>query len=248
MRRIIAVASGKGGVGKTVTSLNLAMALHEAGEDVVVVDADLNNPSVGLHLDLFHAPTTINDVLERDIHISEALQIHPSGLRVVPSSVSIENLHPNTVRFREIFHDLDSYIILDCAPGFGREVLSALDVSDEIMVVTNPNFPAVVGAMRLMEVAKDMDKKIIGIVLNRIGMSDVDEEEIEGICQESIITEIPFDRNVDRSVRNKVPLIRHAPLSPASVKFRFLAGRVSGNEYVPPRFLPLRRLAGKIRR
>ncbi|MBN2043050.1 MAG: P-loop NTPase [Candidatus Aenigmarchaeota archaeon] len=247
MRKVIAVASGKGGVGKTVASLNIAMALHEMGEDVVIVDADLNNPAIGLHLDLFHVPTTINDVLERDIHILEALHIHPSGLRVIPSSVSIDRLHPNTYKFGEIFQDLDNYIIVDCAPGFGKEVLSVLEMCDEVLVVTNPNFPAVVGSMRLLEVAKNMDKKITGIILNRIGMSDVKDHEIEGICQEGIIIEVPYDRNVDRSIANKMPVVKYRPLSPASIQFQRAAGKITGKEYVAPRFLRIRRLAQRMR-
>jgi len=247
MRKIIAVASGKGGAGKTVASLNIAMALHEMGEDVVIVDGDLNNPALGLHLDLFHVPTTINDVLDRDIHVLEALHIHPSGLRVIPSSVSIDRLHPNTYKFNEIFQDLDNYIIIDCAPGFGKEVFSVLEMCDEVLVVTNPNFPAVVGSMRLLEVAKNMNKTITGILLNRIGMSDVKDHEIEGICQEEIITDVPYDRNVDRSIANKVPLVKYRPLSPASIQFHRAAGKIIGQEYVPPKFLKLRRLAQRIK-
>ncbi len=241
MRRIIGVVSGKGGVGKTVTSLNLGLALHHLGQNSLVVDADLNNPNVGLQLGLYEFPTTINDALERKMSILEALHIHHSGLRLIPASISLLHLHTNPEKIKDILKDLDGYIILDCAPGFGKDVLSSLDVCDEVIVVTNPLFPAVVGAMRVIEVAKEMGKNVRGIVLNKVGKFEINHKEIEAITGVKVIGQIPNDKNVDLSIIAKSPIVSHRPYSPAAQAFNKVACAITGKDYKRPKLLTLKR-------
>lgn len=245
MRRIIAIVSGKGGVGKTVTTLNLSMALHELDEHVLTVDGDLNNPNVGLYLGLYNFPTTLNDVLENEINLLEALHIHESGLRIIPSSLSLQHLNTDINRMDEVFKQTEGYTLIDCAPGFGKEVISSIEACDEVLAVTNPITPSVVGCMRLIEIAKEMDKEIRGIVLNRLGANEVEPKEIEAVCDVPIIGEIPYDKHVDKSIIAKNPLVKQRPLSPASVSFKQIAHELIGREFEPPSFLKLRRFLNK---
>lgn len=244
MRRIICVASGKGGVGKTVSAINLSMALHDLDENCIVVDADLNNPNIGLHLGIYGTPSSINDVLERDISVFDSLHVHKTGLRVIPASISLYHLHTDPVKLTEVFQDLEGYIILDCAPGYGREVMNSLEACDEVIVVTNPNFPAVVGCMRFLEVAREMHKSIRGIILNMSNRKEISDEEIQAICNEPIIGKIPFDHYVEKSIHAKIPVVRFYPNSKAAIEFKRIAAELAGRDFTPPRFLSIRRIVG----
>ena len=107
MTRIIVVASGKGGVGKTFTSVNLAAALSVFGKDVTIIDANITTPNVGLNLGINKMPLTLHDVLEGRIPMSRAIYLHPSGVKIIPAGMSIADLK-RTLRkdLREAILDL----------------------------------------------------------------------------------------------------------------------------------------------
>src|SRR3989338_4734544 len=90
MTKFIAIASGKGGVGKTTTALNLGTALSNFGKDVVVVDANLSTPHISLHLGSPKLRVTLNDSLKGIVNIKDTAYLHPSGVRIIPSSIALE--------------------------------------------------------------------------------------------------------------------------------------------------------------
>ncbi|MHA2065763.1 MAG: AAA family ATPase, partial [Candidatus Thorarchaeota archaeon] len=90
MTRIICVASGKGGVGKTTVVANLAAGLAEFSKSVLVVDANTTTPNLGMHLGLSFYPGSLQDVLNRSIRAKDAMYFHESGFRVIPSDISLE--------------------------------------------------------------------------------------------------------------------------------------------------------------
>ncbi|MBU0760178.1 MAG: AAA family ATPase [Nanoarchaeota archaeon] len=92
MGKLITITSGKGGVGKTTSSINLAAALNALGKEVVVVDANLTTPNVGLHLGAPIVPISLNHVLSGKAKIQDAIYEHESGTKVIPSSLSINEL------------------------------------------------------------------------------------------------------------------------------------------------------------
>ena len=79
MGKLIVVSSGKGGVGKTTTSVNLASSLARHGKNVILVDGNLTTPNVGLHLGFTKFPVTMNDVLKGEANLEDAIYIHPLG-------------------------------------------------------------------------------------------------------------------------------------------------------------------------
>ena len=96
--KIIGLLSGKGGVGKTTTSINVSAALNHFGKKVVVVDANVTTPNVGLHLGVPIVPVTLHDVLKGSHKIHDAVYQHKSGTLVVPASIALhdlKNLNPN---------------------------------------------------------------------------------------------------------------------------------------------------------
>src|SRR4030042_2598470 len=92
MTRIITIASGKGGVGKTTLVSNLAAALAGFKKSVIAVDGNLTTANLGIHLGIPLYPVTLQDVLNGKARLKDALYYHDSGFRVLPADVSIEKL------------------------------------------------------------------------------------------------------------------------------------------------------------
>ncbi|MFB6075751.1 MAG: P-loop NTPase [Candidatus Aenigmatarchaeota archaeon] len=246
MRKKTAIVSGKGGVGKTVTTLNIAASLHDIDENVLVVDGDLSNPTIGLYLGLYQFPNTFNQVLESNASPHEALYIHQTGLRIIPASISLNNLETDVSDMGKVFEQLDGHTLIDCPPGFGREVQSIIRNCDEVVAVTNPISPAVIGCMRLVEMARNMGKPVKGIVLNNLTYQEVDSEEIEAICNAPILGEVPRDSNVDYSIEKRMPLVKDSPYAPASLSFKEIAHKLIDKEYSKPLFPSFQRFVDKI--
>ena len=91
MGRKIGIVSAKGGVGKTITTLNLASALMQFSRDVVSVDGDVKLSGLSLQLGMYYFPVTLNDILEGERSILESLYIHTTGLRIIPASLGMSN-------------------------------------------------------------------------------------------------------------------------------------------------------------
>ena len=244
MRRVLGILSGKGGVGKTTLSANLGLAMHHFGEDVVVVDADLKNPTLGIQLGVFDYDNTLHDVVEKGMPLLEAMYIHRTGLKFVPSHVSLNYLSIDPAKLRKVFEDIYFTAIVDSPPGLGKEALSVLEVCDEVLIVTTPALPDVAGALRMIEVSKSMGVGVKGIVLNRhTGKNyEVTKDEIEAVSGTSVIEVIPWDENVIRSVSQKEPVIEFNPYSKAALSMFSLASKLTGVDYSPPSFARLKNL------
>ena len=249
MARVIGIVSGKGGVGKTVTAANLGLALHEFNQDVVVVDADLTSSNLGFYLGLYSPqPFTLQNVLNGDVNIAKAIYIHPTGLKIVPSSLALEYVGVKANRLGEIVKHIKSgTVIVDSPAGLDREALAVLDACNDVIVVTNPELPAVTDALKVIHAAREKGKNILGIVVNRFKNKkhELKISEIEMMTETPVISVIHEDKNVKKSLFEKVPLLRYRPYSIASLEIRRLAAMLLQTEYVPPRFARLKNLFGK---
>ena len=229
--KVIAIASGKGGTGKTISALNLGMALHELDKHALVIDSDLEDPNIGVNLGIYSPQITINDVLEKEKNLIEALYIHESGLRVVPASLSINYLNPKVRALSDIVKSMDGYVLLDCGPGLNNNLLNTLEVADSVVAITNPIRSSISGTMRLIEIARDMGKDIEGIIVNNITSKESSIEEIENLTGCDVLGEVPYDKNVDQSTVNKIPLVKYKPHSPAATAFRKICHNMLDIEY-----------------
>lgn len=230
------VLSGKGGVGKTTISTNLGMAMHNLGEDVVVVDADLKNPTLGIQLGVFDYDTTLHDVVEKDMPLLEAMYIHRTGLKFVPSHVSLNYMDIDPGKLQRAFRDVYFTAIVDSPPGLGKEALAVMEVCDDALVVTTPALPDVAGALRTIEVAKSMGITVKGIILNKVMGKDyeVTRQEIEAVSGVRVLKTVPWDRNVLLAVSNKEPIVEFNPYSASAVSFYQLASKLTGVDYEKP--------------
>lgn len=241
-KRVIAVVSGKGGVGKTTTSLNLAMAMYRLGEQVTVIDADVTASNLGLHVGLYSLSTKLQDVLAGRIEMKDAIYIHPSGMQFVPSTISVDGLEHSIGKLERHLKDLDGTVIIDSPPGLGYDALHVMRMADEILVVTNPELPALTNAVKIVKVAEEMHKKVAGLVVNKAeGIAhEITPPEIEAMVEAPILSIIPHDPNVKRSIFEKTPVVDYSPHSPAAHGFHQLAHALVGVPYQQPRVSSLR--------
>ena len=240
MVRIIGVSSGKGGVGKTVTTANLGTLLATTyGKHVVVVDCNLTNPHLGLSLGTMSVwPVTLNDVLKRKANLEQALYTHPTGLKIVPASFEERDLRRLSLarlrsRLRGLFQDVD-LVLLDSSPGLTLESMLTLRCSDEVLFVATPHIPSIVDITKTSQVLQRLGTSSLGIVLNRVrGKSyEMGEDEIKKFTNLPVIETVPEDENVLRSTNSKSPVVTMFPRSPASKAFIRLGATLVG-ETVP---------------
>jgi chromosome partitioning protein len=179
--RVIAILNQKGGVGKTTTTVNLAAALAEMGNRILVIDLDPQT-HLGLHFGVEDAPTSVYDLLmDDDIPITDALVTARANIDLVTSEVDLaaaeSELAAKTDR-----HDLLSkkltpvlgeydFVIIDCPPSLGLLTINALAAAEELIVPMQTHFLALQGVSRLFETVQMLvgglnpNLRVTGVVL-----------------------------------------------------------------------------------
>ena len=237
MTRYITCISGKGGAAKTTTSINLGAAFTYFGKDTTVIDANLTTPNIGVHLGVPIVPINLNHVLQGKNHISEAVYLHPIGTKIVPAGISINELkNTNPSNLRRVLRGLSGttdIAIIDSAAGLGREALLAMESGDEILIITNPELPAITDALKTIKVAEELGKKIIGVVLTRTNMNDGDisVKNVEAMLDKPVIAIIPEDKSVREALTMKDVVVYTHPKSGAAIEYKRLAAFLLGREY-----------------
>ncbi len=237
MTRFIGVISGKGGVGKTTTAINLAGALNDYGKDVIVVDGNLTTPNIGIHLGNPILPITLNHVLQGRNHISEAIYESTGGMKVIPSSISLSDLKKtdpeNLSRILRSLYGLTDIVVLDGSAGLGKEATMNIDAVDEILIVTNPELPAVTDALKTIRMAEELGKKILGVIVCRTkeDYGDLADKNIEALLDYKILATIPEDKSVREALNKKDLVISVSPKSKVSLAYRKLAAGLIGEDF-----------------
>ena len=234
MARIITIISGKGGVGKTTTAINLGAALNKYDNEVVVVDANLNTPNIGVHLGAPIVPVTLNHVLRGKADVEEAIYEHSSGMKIVPSSLSVKELTRfNAKKIPEVAKKLkkvSDFVIIDSAAGFGEEAIATMDAGEEIIIVTNPELPAVTDALKSVKVARDMGKNVKGVIITRYRGEkyEMPLSSIKSMLEVPVIGVIPEDKSVKEALTKRDAVIHTHPKSKAAKKYKEIALKVLG--------------------
>ncbi len=234
MSRIIVINSGKGGVGKTTTAINLGASLNKLNKEVIIVDANLNTPNIGIHLGAPIVPITLNHVLKGKASIEDAIYEHSSGTKIVPASLSIKELTKfNTKKLPIIAKQLKEmcdYVIFDSAAGFGEEAMAVMDAAEEIIIVTNPEMPAVTDALKAVKVARGRGKTINGIIVtrHRNARYEMPLSSIKSMLEAQIIGVIPEDKAIKEALAKRDSVVHTHPRSKASKKYIEIAKKVNG--------------------
>jgi len=237
MAKIFVITSGKGGVGKTSSAINLGAAINHFGEDVIVVDANLTTPNIGLHLGAPIVPVTLNHVLRDEADIQDAIYKHESGMKIIPSDLSIKEL--KKLDFSKLsniankLRDYSEYIIFDSPAGLSQDALNVIDAGDELIIVTNPEIPAVTDALKTIKIAEERGKKVRGIILNRIRKIDTEMPlfSVKDMLETPILGLIPEDKNMQAALSMKNAILHTHPRSKASKAYMETAAKLIGKSY-----------------
>ena len=235
--KTIAIVSAKGGVGKTTTAINLAMALNHFGKDTTLVDANLITPNVGVYLGVPILPVTLHDAVRGKKSVSDAIYLHKSGTKIVPASIAFQDIKrinydhiPDTI---EDLRGSSELILLDTPAGLAKETINPLKAADEVLIVTTPEMPAITDALKTIKLCEEMKKKILGIVVSKTNSknADIPIKDIEAMLEIPVIAIIPEDRSVKFSQAKKDAVIHTHPTSAAAIQYKKLAAELLGENY-----------------
>lgn len=252
--RIIGLVSGKGGVGKTSISVNLGIALAEMGNEVTVVDSDFSASNLGVYLGRYDHPVKIQQVLHETADTDSAIFRHPSGIKALTSSNEINMVEPDTSNFRNVLEDAaeqSDYVLVDSPPGLDTTVETVMASCDELLIVSMPTQTSGINAAQIIEKAKELQKPILGTVVNKVEDDpemELIEREIEMMTESNILSQIPYDSHVKKSLFENMPLLKHEPLAPAALEIKELAAQIDGQQFERPSFAGIRRKFGKLRK
>jgi septum site-determining protein MinD len=234
--RYICVSSGKGGAGSTTAAINLAHVMSKH-KKILLVDANLATPNVNVHLGAPILKKTLTNVLRNESSIYQAIYKHESGLRIIPSISTIDDLKQLKYdKLRETLRGLDGeadIILMDSATGLGRDAISAIEVCDEVLIITNPELSAVLDTQKTIQVAHELGKTILGVVINKAGehSHEMKTSEVEKLLDLPVIGVIPYDNSIRKAFKQKNPVTHTHPKAKASKSFEEVAGLLLGRKY-----------------
>ncbi len=237
--KVIAVTSGKGGVGKTNLVCNIALALAQMRRRVAIFDADLSLANIDVLLGI--SPRhNLSHVISGEKTLKEILVTGPEGILIVPGGSGIEelaNLGADELEcLLDSFAELDGecdVLLLDTAAGISHTVLSFLIAADQVLVITTPEPTAYTDAYAVIKVlTQHAPDKPVGVAVNMARNSREGGDVIRlmlQICRTMLrigfdnMGSIPRDLDMLQAVRDQRPLLLHSPYSPAAKSIRRLA-------------------------
>jgi septum site-determining protein MinD len=234
MVEALAVASGKGGTGKTTSTLALGMALA-ADHDVTVVDADTGMANLCFHTGLSEADVTLQDLLlaDTDARIEDAVY-ERFGMNLVPCGTSLAAFQAaDPTRLRDIVAELAAdtdVLLLDSAAALGSQsAVLPLVLADRTVVVLQPTIPALSDGLKVQEYARSYGTETAGTIFNRVR----DEEAVDRIAEQAdryfggeTLARVPESDAARAARRAGEPLLEHAPDSAAAAAYRRAADRL----------------------
>ncbi len=239
--RVYTIASGKGGTGKTTTTLNLGTSLAMLGKKTAIVDADIGMANLGILLGIEKSKVTLHEVLSGEAQIKDAIYDGPSGLKVVPSGLSLKGFQKaNTDRLKQVITALADgmdYVLIDAPAGISKDGIIPLAVADKVLLVVNPELSSLADALKTKALTELLGKQVEGVILNRTERekTEITSNKVQELLGVKVIETIPEDANVRRSAAFKTPVVERNPTSPASIAFRRLAAKIAGEKFVEPR-------------
>lgn len=241
--RVIAVASGKGGVGKTNVSVNLSLALIDAGNKVLLMDADLGLANVDLMLGL-KSPFNLSHVINGEKRLEDIVITGPDNLKIVPAASGTQMMaeltsqqHAGMIRsFSELNMDLD-VLVIDSSAGISDSVVSFCKAAHEVLIVVCDEPASLTDAYALIKVL-NLDH---GIQRFQVLANMVENEQearhlfaklshVSGLYLDvnlNMAGYIPTDESLKKAVRKQKAVFKMFPSSPASRSFRNLASKIN---------------------
>jgi flagellar biosynthesis protein FlhG len=239
---VIAITSGKGGVGKSNVAVNLAIRFAKGGKDVVLLDADLGlaNADVLCNVDL---PANLSHVISRKRELRDVLVQAPGGFRLIGGASGLARMADLSDGDRarlvdamaELEHSAD-IILVDTGAGISPNVLSFTRAADHVLVVTTPEPTAITDAYAVIKVvSRDPGRRRISLLVNQArspGEARLVHDRIARVAKQFLgatvfdAGHVMSDEAVPTAVRRRVPFVLGQPTCPAGQGITQLAMRL----------------------
>jgi septum site-determining protein MinD len=230
---VFVVTSGKGGVGKTTTAVNLAIALRQHGHSVAVLDADLGMPNVGAFLSL-DAEATLHDVLAARATPRDAIVEIGDGLGFVFGDRSLEGFAAaDPEGLNDVLEELKEryqYVLVDTGGGLTYEGVYPMELADEILLVTSPVPAAITDTKKSKRLAERLDVPVRGVVVTHT-TGDTHPESVASELDIDFLGDVPTDDAIVESAAKRQPVVAYAPESAAAVAYYRIAERLSVSDF-----------------
>ncbi|WP_198674981.1 MinD/ParA family protein [Aliidiomarina taiwanensis] len=241
--KVIAVTGGKGGVGKTNVSLNMALAMAEQGKRVLVLDADLGLANVDVILGL-RVEKNLSHVLSGECSLDDILVEGPKGIYIVPSTSGTRSMvelspqeHAGLIQAFSNMRTPFDVLIVDTAAGISNMVLSFARASQDVVVVVCDEPTSITDAYALIKVlSREHNVFRFKIVANMVRtmregqvlfnkLTKVTDRFLDVALELAAI--IPYDENLRKAVRRQELLVQAYPRSPGSLALKALGKRAA---------------------
>lgn len=237
MARVIAVASAKGGVGKTTTTAALGTTLAAAGYDVVAVDTDLGMANLGATLGVDADGATVHDLLAGRADAAAATIEGPAGLSVVPGDTDLAAFpDADPARLRtvlEAFADAD-YVLLDTGAGLSHDTVLPLGLADDVLLVTDTTPNAVDDTEKTRQVVDRLDGSIVGLVVTQVDVDVPDADLPTDGVDAPLLATVPTSPIVAEATATGDAFVESDPASPVAAAYRRLARAVTDEPISEP--------------
>jgi flagellar biosynthesis protein FlhG len=238
----LAITSGKGGVGKTNISLNLAIALGKLGKRVLLVDADPNLANIDILLGI-NIQNTLADIIAGTAFFSDTIVQGPEGIHILPGSSGVIEMVKNDLetfeRMSGAFNELEQQydiLLIDTGAGLSESILNFVVSADEAVLVTNSEPTSITDAYAMVKVATHLNPLLkMNILVNLVPNTLVGKDTFEKLqlavrnflqIEIDVLGYLPFDPNVQIAVSEREPFIELFPKSKASVTMMMMAHKV----------------------
>lgn len=241
--RVITIASGKGGVGKTNVSVNLALALASQGKDVTILDADLGLANIDVLLGL-HSDKNLSNVMNGECELEEILIDGPSGIKVIPASSGVKNMaelnpaqHAGLVNaFSELSHNID-VLLVDTAAGISDSVVSFARAAQEVLIVVCDEPASITDAYALIKLLnKEQGIFRFHILANMVSGPQQGREVYDKLSKVSerfldvaldYFGHVPFDEHLQKAIKRQKAVVEAFPRSRSAQAFHTLSKKVN---------------------
>ncbi|HAQ50830.1 MAG TPA: cobyrinic acid a,c-diamide synthase [Gammaproteobacteria bacterium] len=240
--KVIAVASGKGGVGKTNVTVNLGVSLASQGKQVMILDADLSLANIDVMLGI-HPQYNLQHVLEGEKTLQEIIVEGPAGVKIIPASSGIQKMaelstleHAGMI---QAFSELDQYIdvlLIDSAAGIADSVISFTRAAQEVVIVVCDEPASITDAYALIKLlSRDYGLINFHIIANMSRNIQEGRElfnKIAMVCDKFLEVQldfmgiVPFDDDLRKAVKKQRAVVDYLPQSKSSTAFTHLSKKV----------------------